>query len=335
MIDNKLKSLLKNVMNKSISDKDFDLLKDAINNGDDSINKALDSLWDEHFEDYLNTERKVKILHEIESKIEKNQTEISERNRFHLGRSLLKIAALVCFICLNYFAIKYFTKSDSFQNENTLIVETLKGERVNLHLPDSSEITLNGGTKLEYPQSFGNTNREVIFNGEAYFKIAKDTNSIFRIKIDDFWVEVLGTEFNIQTSLSSIELSLISGKVKIIPDCRSTNSYLLNSGQKACFDRQTREIIIQENEGKEIYWLNKKLTFKSISLMELFFELETTFGVTFHVNLPEKVKRDRFTAVFEGKGLQDILQTLTKFYKFTYQIINDDVYINPIKTKND
>lgn len=44
------------------------------------------------------------------------------------------------------------------------------GQRVNLDLPDGSNVWLNAGTKMQYPVSFMTGKREVILDGEAYLR---------------------------------------------------------------------------------------------------------------------------------------------------------------------
>jgi ferric-dicitrate binding protein FerR (iron transport regulator) len=59
-------------------------------------------------------------------------------------------------------------------------------------------VTLNADSKISYPTSFDNGNREVELQGEAYFHVQKTTNkSKFIVKTRGQKIEVLGTRFNV------------------------------------------------------------------------------------------------------------------------------------------
>lgn len=56
------------------------------------------------------------------------------------------------------------------------------GQRVNLDLPDGSNVWLNAGTTMKYPVSFMKGKREVILDGEAYFEVAHNEKSPFVVR---------------------------------------------------------------------------------------------------------------------------------------------------------
>lgn len=58
-------------------------------------------------------------------------------------------------------------------------VSVAYGEQKRLILPDSSEVWLNAGSSILYPETFAKDKRQVILNGEAYFSVKKDTVSSF------------------------------------------------------------------------------------------------------------------------------------------------------------
>ena len=52
-------------------------------------------------------------------------------------------------------------------------VSVAYGEQKRLILPDSSEVWLNAGSTILYPETFAKDKRLVILNGEAYFSVQK------------------------------------------------------------------------------------------------------------------------------------------------------------------
>ena len=99
---------------------------------------------------------------------------------------------------------------------NTL--STAKGETYQVKLPDGSTVWLNAVSSLTYPASFNNlSERRVKLTGEAYLKVAKDKSHPFIVETGKQEVEVLGTEFNINsyTDEHAIATTLIEGSVKV------------------------------------------------------------------------------------------------------------------------
>lgn len=54
---------------------------------------------------------------------------------------------------------------------NTLIIPA--GFTYNVTLADGTEVTLNAGSRLKYPEEFVGDLREVELSGEAYFNVTK------------------------------------------------------------------------------------------------------------------------------------------------------------------
>ena len=54
-------------------------------------------------------------------------------------------------------------------------ITTQEGEQVSITLPDKSVVALNSLSSIKYaPQDFCKDNREIEFEGEAHYKVAKD-----------------------------------------------------------------------------------------------------------------------------------------------------------------
>jgi len=99
---------------------------------------------------------------------------------------------------------------------NTLT--TAKGETYQVKLPDGSLVWLNAASTLSYTpilKQYGI--RRVKLEGEAYFKITKDKAHPFVVQTTAQEVEVLGTEFNLNsyTDEPVTATTLIEGSVKV------------------------------------------------------------------------------------------------------------------------
>ncbi len=90
------------------------------------------------------------------------------------------------------------------------------GNRVNVLLPDGTDVWLNAGTFLRYPAVFKGKSREVELNGEAYLEVSKSKKP-FVVKTAICDIEVLGTTLDVEAYANKPEFrtSLYEGKVQL------------------------------------------------------------------------------------------------------------------------
>ena len=137
--------------------------------------------------------------------------------RNYFIREFLKIASVIV-ITVSVTAVLFSIGKDN--EDMYLAMQTITvpaGQRVNLDLPDGSNVWLNAGTKMQYPVSFMTGKREVILDGEAYFEVVHNEKSPFVVHTSTLDVEVLGTKFNVEaySARKIFETSLMEGKVKV------------------------------------------------------------------------------------------------------------------------
>ena len=91
------------------------------------------------------------------------------------------------------------------------------GQRINITLVDGTNVWLNARTSLSYPVKFGKNNRQVVLDGEAYFDVTKDKSKPFIVQTDNYNVEVLGTQFDVNaySETGEFETTLMSGSLKV------------------------------------------------------------------------------------------------------------------------
>ncbi|NJO70424.1 MAG: FecR domain-containing protein [Bacteroidetes bacterium] len=98
--------------------------------------------------------------------------------------SIAKVAAvaLISFIMGGIIIPKIFNKEVKEVKLTFSEITVPRGALAKFSLFDGSEVTLNAGSKLRYSNSFGYKNREVILEGEAYFKVAKIKTCLLLLK---------------------------------------------------------------------------------------------------------------------------------------------------------
>lgn len=206
-------------------------------------------------------------------------------------------------------------------------IEVPWGGEFDLILADGSVVWLNAGSKLRYPVEFKGKERKVYLEGEAYFKVEKDTQHPFIVEVDRMEVEVLGTQFNINTYRADgvYETTLVEGKVEV----RS----LLTKGKITILpDEQVRlcggELSVRKVDA-ELYtsWVKGKFYFEREMLEEIAVQLERWYDVSFFF-VRQDLKEKRFTGtVFRDDKIEQVLELIRKTADVQYSVSGKTITI--------
>ena len=166
-------------------------------------------------------------------------------------------------------------------------IETPKGGKYQINLPDGSKVWLNSSSTLRYPALFSGNTREVELNGEAFFDVAKDNTKPFKVIAKDQIVEVLGTQFNINSysDEGTFKTTLIEGSVKII---YKDEVVLLSPGQQ--FQPNSRSAKVLEADTEEVIaWKNGYFLFKNEDIQSIMRKVSRWYNVevTYSGEIPQ------------------------------------------------
>ena len=97
------------------------------------------------------------------------------------------------------------------------VLYTRKKSHSNLQLPDGTLVVLNENSRISYNADFGETKREIVLQGEAYFDVAKNAGTPLIIHAGNVDIRVLGTTFNVKAypQDKTVETSLLKGAVEV------------------------------------------------------------------------------------------------------------------------
>ena len=100
------------------------------------------------------------------------------------------------------------------QKEDTRF-QTAIGEQAAVALPDGSSFDLNTDSRIRVDYS---QRRRVIRleRGEAFFKVAHDTQRPFWVHAGDYWVRAVGTAFNVYLRPTGVEVTVSEGTVNVV-----------------------------------------------------------------------------------------------------------------------
>lgn len=221
--------------------------------------------------------------------------------------ALLRIAACLAGLAMLFLSYKFFVSSDK------TVLETQYGEVLSYMLPDSSMVTLNGNSSLEYEAWESNSPRTVTLKGEAYFSVThKANNRKFIVSVPGKYnVEVLGTEFNISERENGSRVVLNSGKVKLDLEGNGAKDIIMKPGEMVEF--RASENIHKATVNTEVYsaWKDHKLIFDNTSLKEIKTILEETYG--FKVKVKDKMLLEQtFTGAVPSENIEMLLIGLSK-----------------------
>ena len=293
MTEKEIKTLMKKYLNGTISDKEETLLEEF-----DSklILKNKDT--------FRNEEEKQRIRRAIS----KNHKGKHNNSSFS---NLAKVAAsIVVLFGLGYlfFMIAPINNAKEIPVEE-VVLQTEWGQKMNLTLPDGTQVHLNSGTTIKFPKKFSAYSREVKLDGEAFFEVAKNPNKPFIIQTGEVNTMVHGTSFNINNydDKDRVEVTVATGKVEV---SSNEEKVFLTQNDQAIFDRTTKNITKElVNAADYLYWKKGIINFKDAPLAEALEALERWYGVSFIVN-NEKVKRCHITASFNNEILTVVLESI-------------------------
>lgn len=201
-----------------------------------------------------------------------------------------------------------------------------------INLPDGTVVTLNNGSKLDYPIAFKGDSREVYLVGEAYFDVARDSKKPFYVHTGTYSVKVLGTAFNVKAypGDKAIAVTVEKGKVQVQKSNTSKPLGVLSPGDQLTVNKQSVQATMEKVDVRQVLeWKDEILVFEDINFGEASMIIGNYFGVELKFK-NEELRNRRFTADFRKNNLDDVLDiicslTKAKWYKENEKTIWIDV----------
>lgn len=232
-------------------------------------------------------------------------------------------AAAIMFIPL-LSAYLFQIKNSDVAEARMMEIRTNPGMTTAFVLPDGTNVSLNSGSVLRYPEFFSGDKREVELIGEAFFDVTKDPNKRFVVKTTgDERVEVLGTSFNMEAfpGDSILSTTLLEGKVRFVSDAGSVQ---MNPGEKLVYNNKTSKAKLTKTNGEaETAWKYGKVIFYNTPFNEVLRMLSKRFNVDFVVK-NEKYRKDSFTGTFSTQRLEQVLDVFSISSKIKWRYIPTD-----------
>ena len=219
-------------------------------------------------------------------------------------------AAAIAVIVGSVTLLKYMSSSTE---ELTL---TAKTEMESIQLNDGSDVELSKGAKLTYPSQFGDGERNVKLEGNAFFKIVRNVEKPFVIDLPrQLHVKVLGTSFTIQTTTANntSEVKVKTGKVEFGSE---NEVVILTVGEIGRMEHATgkiSKISAEEVLQNERIQKRKKLSFDKLELSRVVEVLNELFEDSVQLDCPE-LSSALIVSTHENESLPKILNVIAEVH---------------------
>nr|WP_281387348.1 FecR domain-containing protein [Arenibacter arenosicollis] len=209
------------------------------------------------------------------------------------------------------------------------------GKTFEVLLPDQTHVFLNAGSSLRYPNKFQKgKDREVLLEGEGYFKVSKDKNSPFIVNANGITTEVFGTEFNITSygDDSFTSVVLIEGSVGVTDNSKRLSGLqpdlMLKPNDMATKTKGEEISVEQVDIAEHVSWISGTLFFKNENFRSIVKKLQRHYNVVV-INNYKALEEKKFTGRFDIESVEQILKTFQKSNNFNYIITKNNIIINP------
>jgi transmembrane sensor len=289
-----------------------------------------------------------RIYNKLISEIERREKRESERRLLQKRENIRKFVfggiSIAAVFCLAFFLGAVFNNNTDVSGPMAPLANTYSeikaplGARSEIKLSDGTEVILNAGSSLKYRSDFNSLNRDLILEGEGYFKVAKNTNLPLVVSAGNIKIKATGTEFNVKAYSDEgiIETTLVEGKVEITQkgNNRQDDILLLEPNQKAIYasksDQLTLEkikeiepmavkavkmntdrlMVSQKTDVEQVTaWTKNKLIIRSENLESLCTKLQRKYNVNF-VFMDEEIKKERFSGTLKDETFEQVMDII-------------------------
>ena len=216
------------------------------------------------------------------------------------------------------------------KQDQALYYTTSFGETKTILLPDGTEVTLNANSELRLAEEWREeVVREVWLEGEAFFSVVhtQDDRKFLVHTSNELSVEVLGTQFNVNSRKNRATVVLNSGKVKVHTQKEGAAAqWIMLPGDLIAYEHRTQQVN-QKTVDTTLYtsWRNNLLLFKDTPLKEIAYTIRNNYG--YQVSFEnDSLAQLRFTGSNPADQLELLLRTLE--LSFDLQIAIESKRIN-------
>jgi len=243
----------------------------------------------------------------------------------------IRIAAVLVFFLGIYLVFK--SKSGSVESIKMVKIEATNETKITI-LPDSTVVTLNVASSIEYPENFEDSERRVKFEGEAYFEVTPNKAKPFIIETSKSEVKVVGTAFNLKAfSKAAIESIIVTeGEVLFSGKTNETkNPVSLKKGEKGILNIDKQLLKKEANlDLNFISWKTGIFVFNNALLSEALNLFSGFYNCNFEIATSE-LKSYRINGKYQNLKIEELIEVLEMTINIEIEKSNNTYLIKAAK----
>ena len=221
----------------------------------------------------------------------------------------------------------YEIKEISQQRDQINSLSTGMGETYRLHLPDGSSVWLNAASSLTYTVGLLKSGkRSVKLEGEAFFDVSKDKLRPFVVQSRGQSIEVLGTQFNINSYADELTVAttLVEGMVKVNS---GIGEVILKPGEQA-LNREGRVHIEQVNVSSFVDWKDGDFNLDGLNFKVAMRKIARWYNVdvVFDESVPENLRSGGW--ISRDKKLSEVLRFIESSGIAKFRVEGRTIYVS-------
>jgi transmembrane sensor len=270
----------------------------------------------------------------------------------------LQVAAIILVIIISSVVWKMNKTSTSKEEPAYTEIIVPVGEKAQVILPDNTHVWINSGSRFKYPVKYGNANREVFLEGEAYFDVTKQHGKLFVVNTRDVKIKVLGTAFNVKNYAldKNVETTVVRGLVKVECTSAQNNAVYVNPNEKAIYVKENRQIAIsssvKNNDKPEIEktiqpiliskinpepvicWKDQQLVFTDETFGDMVVKMERWYNMKIRIN-DSTLMAERYNGKFvHNETIYQVLEAIKITTPINYTVKDNIIIITRKLTTN-
>ena len=276
---------------------------------------------------------------ELEEKIWKSVQ--PGKTRFSI-LTVFKVAASVT-ILAGLFGYYWYTKSPFGPNVRLLSAEIVQGndsqQTRTVVLCDGTQVQLSPGSSIHYGETFNQSDRTVILEGEAFFDVARNPEKPFLVISNGLVTRVLGTSFTVSSNDREVSVSVKTGRVEVLSqenyermkevDRQLSATMVLKPNQKAVFSR--KEASLTRSLVEEPLIVNPSarpatLSFDNTPAAEVFDRLANAYNIEIIYDR-DTFSQCRLTVSLEDEQLFEKLEVICNTFNAGYRLSDAKILI--------
>lgn len=238
--------------------------------------------------------------------------------------NMLKVAAIIIFgVFIGIGVTRHFT----LKQPRFVEIETKKGDKIHITLPEGIEVWLNSKSKIKYPVHFTGTNRYIELLGEAYFRL--DSSDYKPVIIRCNGTRIVGSmaSFNARTdtALHHIQITVESGWITLTDPMWDNEQIVLEAGFKGTVDERLPLLIEQNRNPNYLAWQTGRLVFEKVPLVHVAETLSDVYDI--NIQIRGEVQYCSYTNSFNNNNIEQILNDLKNQFNTSISRDNNMIII--------